>query len=226
MNQHQTERPLIGVILLDTHFPRPPGDIGQASTFARAGLAVRFLRVPRATARRVVQEADPALLQPFLEAARALEHSGAGLITTTCGFLARYQAALQAAVAVPVISSSLLLCRELDQAGIVTFDAASLAADVLEGAGVPVGTPVVGLEPGCTLQTAILGDHPDMDLEQARSDVVNAALQLVRRHPQVRHIVLECANMPPYRDAVARATGRQVHDLETLLLERAQTAWR
>jgi hypothetical protein len=59
-----------------------------------------------------------------------------------------------------------------------------------------------------------------MDLAQAQSDVVRAAIELVDRHPQVRHIVLECANMPPYRQAVAQATGRTVHDLETLLLAR------
>jgi hypothetical protein len=58
-----------------------------------------------------------------------------------------------------------------------------------------------------------------MDLEQARQDVVSAALRLVKRHPGVRHLVLECANMPPYRQAVAQATGRPVHDLETLLLD-------
>jgi hypothetical protein len=220
MTHIPAERPLIGVILLDTNFPRPAGDIGQASTFERAGLAVRFLRVPSATARRVVQQADPALLQPFVEAARTLANDGASLITTTCGFLARYQTALQAAVPVPLISSSLLLCRELDQPGIVTFDAQSLGVDVFEGAGVPLGTPVAGLEPGCSLQTAIFGDHPSLDLEEARSDVVNAALRLTQEHPQVRHIVLECANMPPYRDAVAKATGRPVHDLETMLLGR------
>jgi len=213
---------LIGVILLDTNFPRPPGDIGQASTFLRAGLTARFLRVPRATAQRVVQQADPALLQPFVKAAQDLAQDGASLITTSCGFLARYQDALQAAVGVPVISSSLLLCRTLERPGIVTFDAASLRDDVLQGAGVPIGTPVAGLEPGCAMQTAILHDCHVMDLKQAQSDVVRAALQLVDRHPEVRSIVLECANMPPYRDAVERATHREVHDLETLLLSRAK----
>ncbi len=226
MTHDPSTRPLIGVILLDTNFPRPPGDIGQASTFLRAGLAVRFLRVPQATAQRVVQQADPALLQPFVKAAQDLARDGASLITTTCGFLARYQAALQAAVGVPVISSSLLLCRTLDRPGIVTFDAASLRDDVLHGAGVPIGTPVVGLEPGCAMQTAILGDRPDMDLKQAQNDVVRAALQLIDRHPEVRNIVLECANMPPYRNPVEQATDRKVHDLETLLLARAKDGLR
>lgn len=212
--------PLVGVILLDTRFPRPPGDMGQLQTYQRAGLAAHLLRVPQASAKRVVLQADPTLLEPFLEAATALVQEGATLITTTCGFLARHQNALQAVVPVPVITSSLLWCKHLPDCGIVTFDAASLSADVLEGAEVPPGTPMAGLEPGCTMHRAILEDHPEMDLAQAQSDVVRAAMQLVDRHPRLRHIVLECANMPPYRQAVAQATGRTVHDLETLLLDR------
>ena len=50
-------------------------------------------------------------------------------------------------------------------------------------------------------------------------------MQLVDRHPRLRHIVLECANMPPYRQAVAQATGRTVHDLETLLLDQVGKGW-
>lgn len=219
MTEHQTPAPFLGVILLDTHFMRPPGDIGQAETYRRAGIPVRFVRVTAATARRVVQQADPALLAPFVQAAQALEQAGAALITTSCGFLARYQKHLQAAVGVPVISSSLLMCRSLSPVGIVTFDAHSLNVAVLAGAGVPPLTPVEGLKPGCTLQTAILQDQPVMDLTRTRDDVVQAALRLQQRHPQLQHIVLECTNMPPYRDAVAQATGCQVHDLETLLLD-------
>ena len=211
---------LVGVIMLDTHFPRPPGDMGQLQTYQRAGISARLLRVPQASAMRVVKQADPALLQPFIDAAVNLVNEGATLITTTCGFLARHQRALQAAVSVPVLTSSLLQCKQLPDCGIVTFDAASLSADVLEGAQVPLATPVAGLEPGCTMHRAILEDHPEMDLAQARSDVVRAAMQLVEQHPHLAHIVLECANMPPYRQAVAQATGRTVHDLETLLLHR------
>jgi hypothetical protein len=211
---------LVGVIMLDTHFPRPPGDMGQLQTYQRAGISARLLRVPQASAKRVVQQADPTLLQPFLDAAVTLVKEGATLITTTCGFLARHQRALQAAVSVPVLASSLLWCRLLPECGIVTFDAASLSVDVLEGAAVPPGTPLAGLEPGCEMHQTILEDHPEMDLAQAQSDVVRAAMQLVDRHPRLRHIVLECANMPPYRQAVAQATGRTVHDLETLLLDR------
>ena len=208
----------LGVIMLDTRFPRPPGDIGSPATWARAGIPARFITVPGASARRVVQAQDPALLGPFVEAARSLARQGARLITTSCGFLAAWQTELQAAVNVPVITSSLLQCSGLSSPGIVTFDAASLHPGLLQRAGVPVGTPVEGLRPGCELQSRILIDDTELDLLQASNDVVEAAMRLVEKHPEVQHLVLECTNMPPYRNAVAQATGRPVHDMETLLL--------
>ncbi len=158
------------------------------------------------------------MLGPFIDAARSLATEGARLITTSCGFLAAWQAELQAAVPVQVITSSLLQCASLTSPGIVTFDAASLNAYVLRRAGVPEGTPVEGLAPDCELQSRILDDDTSLDLEQAQHDVVTAALRLVSKHPQVKTVVLECTNMPPYRAAVEQATRRPVHDLETLLL--------
>ena len=209
----------LGVIMLDTRFPRPPGDIGSPATWVRAGIPVRFITVPGASARRVVQAQDPALLGPFVEAARSLARQGARLITTSCGFLAAWQTELQAEVNVPVITSSLLQCGGLSSPGIVTFDAASLHPGLLQRAGVPVGTPVEGLRPGCELQSRILIDDTELDLLQASNDVVEAAMRLVEKHPEVQHLVLECTNMPPYRSAVAEASGRPVHDMETLLLK-------
>ena len=76
-----------------------------------------------------------------------------------------------------------------------------------------------GVAPGSEFHRRILTDEETMDLRQAEADVVSAARELVRRHPGVTDVVLECTNMPPYREAIARATDRRVHDIETLLLQ-------
>jgi hypothetical protein len=211
----------LGILMLDTRFPRPVGDVGNPQTYARAGIPVRLVTVAGASPQRVVQQADPALLQPFVDAARALECEGAVLLSTSCGFLAAYQDVLAQALAIPVLTSSLLQVARLRRPGIVTIAPESLTPAILQGAGVPAGTPVQGVEPGCEFQRRILSNDSTMDLGQAEQDVVSAALHLVRNHPELSDIVLECTNMPPYRDAVARATGRPVHDIETLL----RTEW-
>lgn len=48
------------------------------------------------------------------------------------------------------------------------------------------------------------------------AEVVGAAQELVRDHPNVRAIVLECTNMPPFSSLVEKATGRKVWDILTL----------
>jgi hypothetical protein len=213
----------VGVLMLDTRFPRLPGDVGHPHTFDRAGIPMRLRVIAGATPRRVVAlEADARLVAPFVEAARELEAQGAALITTSCGFLAAHQAALQNAVGVPVLSSSLLWCRRLARCGIVTIDAAALGLEALNGAGVPPGTAVQGVDPKGAFASGILGNASSLDHAQGCAEVVAAARALIDRQPDLENIVLECTNMPPYRDAVAQATGRRVHDIETLMLD----AWR
>jgi hypothetical protein len=148
----------------------------------------------------------------------SLVEEGACMISTSCGFLAAYQSQLSAAVHVPVITSSLLQCARFKRPGIVTFDASALGPRILGAAAVPAGTPVEGIAPSTEFYRRILGNETTLDLALAEENVVDAALRLVAAHPDVEDIVLECTNMPPYRAAVGLATGRRVHDLETLLI--------
>lgn len=207
----------LGVLMLDTHFPRPFGDAGNPASYT---MPVRLARVHGATAQRVVRQGDAAQLPAFVAAARELVGQGARAITTTCGFLVAHQAALQGAVNVPVWTSSLLKLPELARPGVVTVDAASLSPTHLCAAGAAATTPIEGLASGCSLQRTLLEDLPTLDAVQAQADVLAAAQRLLQRHPELDSLVLECTNMPPYADAVARATGLPVHHLLTLVHER------
>ena len=219
----------LGLLMLDTRFPRIAGDIGHPATF---DFPVKRMVVRGASPERVVRGGDPALLAPFIEAGRALVADGAAAIATSCGFLALFQRELQAALPVPVWSSSLLLLPETAlalqswftgrHAGVVTADRASLSADHLRAAGAAPETPVEGLAPGSAFHRTLLNDEPTLDTDDARAQTVAAAQRLVARHPRLSTIVLECTNMPPYADAVRAATGRDVLDITTLLRQRLQ----
>ena len=220
MTAHQSGATgFVGILMLDTRFPRPLGDIGNPQTFARLAIPVRYTTVHGASPQRIVRDRDPALLQPFIDAATELVRQGARLVSTSCGFLALWQAELAQALPVPVVSSSLLACARLERPGIITIDARSLGAATMLAAGVPQGTPVQGVAPGCEFQRRILGNETELDPAQAQRDVVSAARRLVLDHPQLTDIVLECTNMPPYRQAVMEATGRPVVDIVSLLAQ-------
>lgn len=211
--------PFLGLLMLQTRFPRVPGDVGHPASLP---FPVRRVVVDGASPARVVRGHDDTLLAPFVDAARALVADGAAAVSTSCGFLARWQPALQAALPVPVWSSSLLQLARLPagRAGVVTVDAAALTAAHFTGVGADPATPVAGLAPGGTLQRTLLEDLPTLDTDAARAEVVDAARRLVQAHPAIAHIVLECTNLPPYADAVRAATGRTVHDITTVLTER------
>jgi len=220
---------MLGVLMLDTRFPRLRGDVGAIETFddiLPPGRAVRHRVVAGASPRRVVREADPALLQPFVDAGLALVADGASALTTSCGFLARWQSELQAALPVPVWTSALLWLPELQRAhgiervGVVTADARSFDAALLRGAGAAPGTPVEGLPEGCAFQRCLLENGAHFDAADARDSTLAAAIRLRERHPAVRVLVLECTNLPPYADALRAATGCTVHDLTTWLRAR------
>ncbi|MEO8835636.1 MAG: aspartate/glutamate racemase family protein [Caldimonas sp.] len=214
----------LGVVMLETRFPRPRGDIGNAATF---DFPVHYRIVRGASPRRVVIERDRSLLAPFVDAARALQDEGAGAIATSCGFLALFQRELQDALDVPMWSSSLLELAPLQarlgaghRAGVVTVDAASLGAEHLAAVGASADTPIEGLARDSAFRATLLEDRAVLDIEEAAAATVAAAERLVGRHPEVAAIVLECTNMPPYADAVRRATGLPVHDITTLVAAR------
>src|SRR5262249_188439 len=95
-----------GILMLDTQFPRIPGDMGNAATFP---FPARYQRGAGTSPDLVVRRGGAGLLAAFVEGARQLEREGVGAITTNCGFLVKYQREIAGAVSVPVFTSSLLL---------------------------------------------------------------------------------------------------------------------
>ena len=211
----------LGLLMLQTRFPRPPGDVGHARTF---GVRVRRRVVQGATPERVVRGSDPAALRPFIAAARELVAEGCDAIGTSCGFLARWQRELQAALPVPVWSSALLQLADEQAAGrrcgVITIDAASLDPALLQAVGADPATPVEGITPGCALHRTLLQDLPRLDADDAQAQVLAAGERLLARRPDLQVLVLECTNLPPYAAALHRATGLPVHDVRTLLHRR------
>ena len=151
----------------------------------------------------------------FVRAVQALEAEGARAVTTSCGFLVLLQDELQAAARVPVVTSSLLqlpgLLARQARVGVLTISAAALGPEHLQAAGVPAGrladVVVQGVDSAGEFATAILGNRDTLDMDKAGREVVEAALALKRRDPSLQAVVLECTNLPPYRQAVEAATG-------------------
>ena len=209
-------RGFLGILALDTRFPRLPGDIGNPASFAVPALTrvVRGARPDQAVQRADAQRAAD-LATPFLQSLQALEAAGAAAITTTCGFLVLLQDRLQAQANVPVVTSSLVMLPDLlgkqARVGVLTISARDLGEDFLLAAGVAASrledVVVEGVDPEGEFARAILGNRESMDVVQARRSVVEAARRLRERDASLTDVVLECTNMPPHARAIEQATG-------------------
>lgn len=212
-----TQDKRLGIMQLDTRFPRIPGDIGNPESY---DFPVEIRIIPGASVERVVVEGDPALLTPFLNAAQELEQEGVFAVTTSCGFLAPFQEQIARAVNVPVFLSSLIqipLAYMMTQRriGIVTANGATLKERHFRGAGVPEGIPLVicGLHDKPAFATTILEDGQTIDARQIEQEVVEAAEELISAHPDIGAFVFECHNLAPYASAVVKSTGLPVFDI-------------
>src|SRR5713101_1699745 len=213
----------VGILMLDTRFPRILGDMGNAQTFP---FPVRYQRVQGAAPDLVVRRGAEGLLDRFIEGARQLEREGVGAVTTNCGFLAKFQREMAAAVTVPVFTSSLLLVPLVHRmlapgrrVGVMTVNAETLTPAHLAAAGISPDVPlaVAGMETEKEFTRVLLGDELELDVDAAREEHARVARRLVGEHPDVGAIVLECTNMPPYAADVQRATGLPVFDVVSLV---------
>ena len=191
----------VGILMLETQFPRIYGDMGNAMTW---DFPVQYRVVDGATPDKVVRSKPTELTENFIEAGRELVRSGCDGITTNCGFLSLIQDEIKQALGVPVATSSLMqvpmvqtLLPAGKRCGVITISKASLTDEHLIAAGAPVDTPIIGTEGGRNLTTSIMGDKLEIDFEACRLDMIDSGLEMVQSHPDVGTIVLEVTNMDP-----------------------------
>lgn len=205
--------------MLDTQFLRPLGDAGNPDSWPFPTI---IERVDGAFAQPVVSGTYTAV-ESFVEAGQRLVARGACAITTTCGFLVRHQRILETALAVPVRTSTLLSCGELQETlgasrhvAILTIDKAALDATIRGAAGIADDVLIFDLPGESHFRRAILDAAVPLDPSTAEREWVRLALSAQRAHPNIGQWLFECANMPPYAAAVAAATGVPVYDTLTM----------
>jgi hypothetical protein len=211
----------VGILMLETRFPRIPGDMGNAETWP---FPVLYKVVPGASPRRVVCEKAEGLLDGFLAAAAELVRLGADGITTTCGFLSLYQKEIAANVGVPVATSSLMQIPFIERVlppgkrvGVLTVSAANLTAEHLSAAGADPAAPVVGTDGGSEFSRVMINDEERLDVAAAERDILAAGDRLVASHDGIGAVLLECTNMVPYARALSQRLRLPVFSIYTFV---------
>lgn len=221
----------IGILMVEGHFPRPPGAVGNSLSF---DFPVLHHVVPGGTGEVVVRYAsqlspDSKQLQdvmaPWIAGAQELERQGCRAITTSCGFAILFQEQLASAVSVPVWSSSLLLAPFIygglvrgRRLGIITAEASAITPQHFEAAGLnPDRCAIIGME-GCgEFAATTWNDQPFMDFSKVEDEVVSVAQRIASENSDLGAILLECSLLPPYAAAIQKAVNLPVFDFTHLI---------
>ena len=212
----------IGVLCLESYFPKPPGHIKNPSGLQ---FPVLYEMINGVTVPGLLNNPSLELLEPFLAGAKRLEREGVRAITGSCGFLALFQKELAAAVDIPVFASSLIqvplafhMTGGSAPVGILTADKEALSVAHLEAVGAgDIPVVIQGLEETSEFAEVILrNERTSMDLKLIEAEVLDAAKKLKDNSPDIRSLVLECTDLPPYAERLQKELGLPIFDLTTL----------
>ena len=212
----------IGILCLETYYGRPPGHIRNASTFR---FPVMYRIVTGATARRIVKESDPELLEPFIKAAQELEQEGVMAVTGSCGFLALFQNELADSVDIPVFTSSLIqvpmvyrMLRRKQKVGILTASKSTLTDAHLKAVGAEtIPVCVAGMDDRQEFCEVVIEDRrQELDVGRLAEEVLDAVDGLAKDHPEMGALVIECTDLPPFAHLIQEKIHVPVFDIVTL----------
>lgn len=209
----------LGILMLDTRFPRIPGDVGNKATW---DFPVTYSIVKGATPHAIVEGNQAPFVEAFVTAGHRMVAQGCTGIATTCGFLSPMRSYLATQLGVPVAASALEQAPQIQgmipgkKLGVLTISGESLTRVHLDAAHVPVSSIVRGVE-HTAFAASILGNKTHLDVDLARRELVAAAREMLEVAPDVGAILLECTNMPPYAADIAGATGVPVFSIVTYL---------
>ncbi|MBC2705278.1 aspartate/glutamate racemase family protein [Desulfobacula sp.] len=211
----------IGILILDASYPCIPGNVGNASTFP---FPVRYEKVEGASIDRLLNQQDPELALPFIDAAQRLYNDGVRAITGACGFMALFQQEVAQSLDIPVFLSSLLQIPFIHQitgkkVGIITANATCLQPKHFTSTGINDDIPIViaGMENQPEFRDAILYEKGSLDSRKIEQEVVTVVEILLKQNPDIGSILLECSDLPPYAHAIQAAVGIPVFDFITMI---------
>ncbi len=212
----------VGVLCLESMFPKPAGHLRNPTSFKFPVVCsvVKGVDIPK-----LLFNPTPDLLEPFIEAARQLEKDGVKAITGSCGFLARFQPQIAAAVNVPVFMSSLVqipLVRmfhgEAAGIGVLTASAKALTQEHFAQTGSSMDQVVVkGMEGFPEFwETIIEGKRNDFDMDRLENEICQAAAELVKEN-DLDALVLECTDLSAFSHAIQERVQVPIYDINSMV---------
>ena len=213
----------LGILMLDTQFPRILGDAGNPDTYP---MEVVIHIVKGVSSLDVVndQQLSQEVRQKFIDAAIALEDKGVSAITSTCGFLYKEQKHISNAVRIPAMVSSLSLYgnikRETGSDKIVMLTASSTDLVSLIHSSNDIqddDVVIIGMENCKAFSQAILQDKhnqsTNLDVQEIANFIKSELARSLEMNTDIGAILIECGNLPPYVSQIKMVTDLPIYSI-------------
>lgn len=200
--------------------------VGNSTNLASYDYPVQLHRVAGANVHTILENPSQIVLNTMIKDAQQLASEGIKAITTSCGFNAIFQAQLAQQAGIPVFTSSLLqvpLARQIigpdAEIAIVTAQSNALSNDHLLTVGITDLSKlhIVGLEKCSEWNKIFDGRDLAINLEVVKQEILSTIEQTLKDRPQIKAIVLECTDLPPYSEAIRKLSQLPVFDFITMM---------
>jgi len=219
--------PTVGILQLPANIPMLPGDMGNPTTF---NFPVLYELIEEIDPFWVLAaEPHPVVLEKCIAACKRLTVQGVTTIIGNCGFFANYQPEVSKSLdpGVQFFNGSLMQVPMLltsvgadKKVGILTASKKLLEpSPALKNSGVrPEDMKrivIYGNEDGEQMKL-ITGETGRFNPKKLEKELVDLATKMIKEHPDVGAVVLECTEFPPYAHTIQNAIRRNVWDFVTM----------
>ena len=220
----------IGVILFGVAgYTLPPGTVENATTYK---YPVHFMGIPAAITENVVNpEPHPEVLKQLVNAGKFMQSQGVRAIVGACGYFGNYLPAVKKQLDVPCFFSSLMQLpvilnsiSENKKVGVICANSEILPkSNVLKNCGITkenLSRLVIrggGGEEIPEMTNKILKNTGSYNPKQLEREVVDVAVDMVKKDPDISALMLECTLYPAISYAVQEALHMPVCDFMTMI---------
>ncbi len=219
--------PTVGIVQLPANIPMLPGDMGNPTTFDFPVLYELMDDVDPFWV--LASEPHPVVLEKCIAACKRFTMQGVRTIIGNCGFFANYQPEVSKAldVGVQFFNGSLMQVPMLltsvganKKVGVMTASKKLLVpSPALKNSGVTAEdmkrVVIYGNEDGEQMKK-ITGETGRFNPKAFEQELVALATKMIKEHPDIGAVVLECTEFPPYAHAIQHAIRRSVWDFVTM----------
>lgn len=196
---------------------------GNSTNPASFDFPLYYSRIEGANLHTVLEKPDEIVLQKMIVESNSMAKIGIKAITTSCGFNAIFQRELAQQVSVPVFTSSLMQIPLLQNMigfqdiGIITASKNLLSQEHLQQCGVNDfdHIHIEGLDDCKEWQKVFDTPEAEIDVQAVEEEVLKKVLHL-KDQRNIKCLILECTDLPPFANRIRKETGLPVFDFVTM----------